>query len=160
MTTEDSKGYRKQYRQWFHICGSLHAAVVNFYAKDSDSIASEPDKRLLKDNVALHEATAIGSKVQRTLPGLSEMHQIMLDLDSPHVYVASTTEGHAHLIFRKNVTWAEYVDFLDACVRVGILELGYRDAAYSRGETWLRVPWRGKGENTTMISDGEGGWKI
>jgi hypothetical protein len=139
---------RKKFAQWFRVCERLHSAVVNFYARDSNDADMAPDERVVRDNVELHEATAIGSKVQSDYLKNNPMHQIMLDLDTPHVYVDSTQEGHGHLIFRKQVTWDSYMKFLRACADVGILEWGYVNCAKKRGETWLRTPWTPKGSTT------------
>lgn len=154
----ETKEYRRirfvrmqAYPHWFKVCQDLHAAVVNFYAKDSDSIEGAPEERVLKDQVPLHEATAVGS---RTSTGY---HQPMFDLDVPHVYVPSTTEGHGHLIFRKRISWSSYLHVMQAMADVGLLEKGFVDAARSRGEAWLRAPWIAKGEHTVEYSDGQGG---
>jgi hypothetical protein len=136
-----------KWRQWFHVCERMHSAIINFYAKSSDDISDNPDERMIQDAVPLHRATAIGSKTRTGLGSLGNAHQVMLDLDGSHVYVPSNTEGHAHLIFRKHVSWEKYIRFLRACVDVGILEPGYVHAAESRGETWLRTPWTAKGED-------------
>lgn len=136
---------RKKFRDWFAVTERLHAAVVNFYAKDSQSILDSPDERMVRDNVKRAEATAIGSSVIGYDGFHTGRHQILMDLDGPHVYQPSTTEGHGHLIFRKQVSWTKYLKFLDACVDVGIVEPGYRDAAKHRKEAWLRTPWTPKG---------------
>jgi hypothetical protein len=151
---------RRDWPHWFFICERLHAAVVNFYAKDSGDISSRtPDERLVQDKVALHEATAIGSKVQSDY--LRDQHQIMFDIDVPHVYVPSTQEGHGHLIFRKQVPFGKYLGLLEHMADMGLIEQGFVDAARNRGEAWLRTPWTAKGEagNVAEISDGHGGVK-
>jgi hypothetical protein len=135
---------RRDWPHWFFICERLHAAVVNFYAKDSGDISERtPDERVITDNVALHEATAIGSKVQSDY--LRDQHQVMFDIDVPHVYVPSTTEGHGHLIFRKQLSFSKYLGLLEHMAECGLVEPGYVDAARNRGEAWLRTPWTPKG---------------
>lgn len=151
---------RRDWPHWFFICERLHAAVVNFYAKDSGDISERtPDERVVQDKVALHEATAIGSKVQSDY--LRDQHQVMFDIDVPHVYVPSTTEGHGHIIFRKQLPFSKYLSLLEHMADVGLVEQGFVDAARNRGEAWLRTPWTAKGEagNVAEISDGHGGVK-
>ena len=133
---------RRDWRQWFFICERLHAAVINFYAKDSDNIADAPEERVIMDNVPLHEGTAVGSKVQSDY--FHDQHQIMLDIDVPHVYVPSTQEGHGHLIFRKQVPFHKYLQLMEHMAELGLIEQGFVDAARSRGEAWLRTPWTPK----------------
>ena len=133
-----------KYRRWFHICQRLHAAVVNFYAEDSGDISSAPEERIIEDKVAIYEATAIGSKVQSDY--LKDQHQILLDIDVPHVYIPSTTEGHGHLIFRRQVSFAAYLRLMEHMAELGLIEPGFVSATRNRGEAWLRVPWVAKGE--------------
>ena len=135
-----------KYRKWFGICEQLHAAVINFYALDSDSIENAPEERVIEDNVNLHEATAIGSRTYDWRRRPCDWHQPMFDIDIPHVYVSSSTEGHGHLIFRKRMPWADYLKVLKVMSDVGLIQPGYYHAAEARGEAWLRVPWVAKGE--------------
>lgn len=137
----------RSWRDWFSVCHDLHAAVVNFYAGDSGENITKP-QRIIRDQVPLDEATGIGSKVNTML---KENHQILLDLDCPHVYVPSSSSGHGHLILRTRVTFDEYVGLLEHMARLGIIEKGYVSATKNRGEGWLRVPWLTKNQKTHAV---------
>ena len=81
-----------------------------------------------------------------------DMHYIALDIDLPVVVVPSSTEHHTHLYIPKEVTWKQYLKFIEACVEIGIVERGYLEASKRRKATFLRLPWIKKGmENLTSI---------
>lgn len=68
-------------------------------------------------------------------------HRPALDIDVPCELIPSTTEGHAHLYFPTlALTWADYRLLIEVMAKVGILEPGYRDAAFGRSQTLLRPP--------------------
>ena len=68
-------------------------------------------------------------------------HAPVLDIDIPHKYVASTTEGHGHIYFDVPIPWVKYVKLLKAMADCGILEEGYVSASIERGYTAVRPPW-------------------
>lgn len=65
----------------------------------------------------------------------SELHRPCLDLDGPVRIVSSTTPGHFHLFLDRDVDWDDYVAFLDAAAKIGLVEKGWVDAAKREGCT-------------------------
>lgn len=69
-------------------------------------------------------------------------HSPTLDLDLDHVYVASSTPGHAHLYLDGiALPWADYLDWLRHSAEIGFIQPGYAHAAEIQGFTGLRPPW-------------------
>lgn len=135
----------------------LHCAIVDFGC----AVSSEPlpHDRVVQDNVPLTDANAIGSyilgsappketytnfwddrTIQATIDKAKGKHRILLDLDVPHTYVPSTTNGHGHLIIDVPQDWDTYMKLLLLLRDMGVLQYGYVDASGKRGETWLRAP--------------------
>lgn len=83
-------------------------------------------------------------------PG-SEVHGILIDLDVPAWLIPSSTSGHGHLYVDLPVLVGDLWDFLDAAVRVGLVEEGYVNACKARGMTSLRAPWVTKGEEPSTL---------
>lgn len=80
------------------------------------------------------------------MPGdLRAVHYPVLDIDIPHRYVPSSTEGHGHIYFDVPITWQLYKELLGVLRRCGIIEEGYCNAALSRGQTFVRLPHVKKG---------------
>lgn len=67
--------------------------------------------------------------------------RLIMDLDVQHVYVPSSTPGHAHLYFPTLVfdTRKEYLYALGKLADLGLLERGYVRAAEYRGTNYLRA---------------------
>lgn len=72
--------------------------------------------------------------------GRGDWHLPVLDLDVPHRYVPSSTEGHGHLYLDTPLPWDAYVKLLRALSEAGILEYGYVDASIEKGATMVRKP--------------------
>ena len=71
----------------------------------------------------------------------SGLHTPQLDLDLPHAYVPSSTEGHGHLTLTGlSLSWKEYKRLLKALHRAGVIQDGYYGYAVARGQTFLRLP--------------------
>ena len=146
----------------------LHSAVVEFGI--GDSCARELGTETIKiDNVPLDSAAnpnAIGSYILGSAP-MKEVyentwddrtakvlapnkthgkHRVLLDLDVPHVYIPSSTEGHGHLVIDVPQDWENLNKLLQLMGDMGILQYGYVDATKSRGESWLRAPGVSKNE--------------
>jgi hypothetical protein len=98
----------------------------------------------------LGDAEAVGSRWQKMYPfdGFDQdnRHAVLLDLDVPAYLVRSSTPGHSHLYVTVSAAWDDYVAFLKAAVKIGMLEQGYVNACIERGMTSLRLPWVKKGE--------------
>jgi len=72
------------------------------------------------------------------------LHRPVLDLDFPAALIPSSTPEHFHLYLNHAVTWAGYVELLDALAKVGVLEPSYVEASKRRGYTAVRLPWIAK----------------
>jgi hypothetical protein len=67
-------------------------------------------------------------------------HEPVLDLDVPHLYVPSSTPGHAHLFINKRMDQEQYGTILRALQRAGVLEAGYVNRFLDDGQTFVRLP--------------------
>lgn len=76
-------------------------------------------------------------------------HAVLLDLDVPAWLIPSSTPGHSHLYVDLHCHQDDYFEFLEAAVKVGLVEEGYVGACESRGATSLRLPWVRKGSEAT-----------
>lgn len=152
---------QKRWPKFFEVAKDMHAAVVNFYATASADISSAPEERIVQDDVPLCDATAISSQIRRVPLGgkgrkfTTGRHRVLMDIDVPHAYVPSTTQGHAHLIFDVDIPWDKYLHLLKVLADCGVIEPGYYKAAKARGEAWLRTPWTAKGSSTPEIDADE-----
>lgn len=68
-------------------------------------------------------------------------HRVLLDLDVPAWLIDSSTPGHSHLYVDVGCSWPDYLQFLKAAERIGLIEPGYLAASEARGYTSLRLPW-------------------
>ena len=80
----------------------------------------------------------------------SDLHMPVLDIDVPHRYVPSATEGHAHLYIDVPVSWRRYKKLLKTLAIAGVIELGYARASIARGATFVRTPWAPKGQGPAL----------
>ena len=62
-------------------------------------------------------------------------HAPVLDIDVPHQLVPSSTPGHSHLYVDVECDWDDYVAFLEAAAKIGVIEEGYAKASKHRGFT-------------------------
>lgn len=76
-----------------------------------------------------------------------ETHALLIDLDVPHVYVPSSTEGHGHLLVDVKLTEREWQTTMRLLSEVGVVGRGYTWASLERGFASLRLPWIKKKEN-------------
>lgn len=139
----------ERWPKFYKLAKHLHKAIIDFGASESnDPVVA--DDRVVEDNCELHRATAVGSQIRRTpLNGHGRVvptgkHYPVLDLDVEHCYIPSTTEGHAHLIIKRELPWDQYLHLLKVLAQCDIIEVGYYNAAKRRGETWIRTPWTPK----------------
>lgn len=94
---------------------------------------------------SIEEANLLSSRGPNGL----KLHQIAIDLDKPHFYVPSSTEGHAHLYITGRISWWRYVILLWALNLCGVIEKGYFVASLTRKMTMLRLP--GAKKNLTPL---------
>lgn len=84
----------------------------------------------------LSEASVVISET-----AITGWHMPVLDIDVEHALVPSSTVGHSHLYLNVACTWEDYVEFLQAAAKCGILEKGYVDVSIRKGYTAVRLPW-------------------
>lgn len=85
-------------------------------------------------------------------PG-SKFHYLMLDLDIPHQYIPSSTEGHGHLIIEKVMHEDTMWKILDMLVKAGILQEAFVTLAKRRGAVFLRHPDHPKKKENDLIEE-------
>ena len=66
---------------------------------------------------------------------------LTLDLDTPHVVVASSTKGHHHLLFTTPISRDAELEILAVLAKYGLIQEGYRKANQVRGWSAVRLPW-------------------
>lgn len=70
----------------------------------------------------------------------SKLHAPVLDLDSPHVLVKSTTDGHSHLYIDVPMSRFRMLVLLAALRFAGVIEMGNFWWSLRRGATFVRLP--------------------
>jgi hypothetical protein len=122
-----------------------------------DYIEGVADEREVTPTLGDAEAVSSRWKVPDTY-GLGfegpNQHAVLLDLDVPAYLVKSSREGHHHLYVETAAPWEDYVEFLKAAAKIGMLEQGYVNACIERGATSLRLPWVKKGEEREAVANG------
>lgn len=113
---------------------------THFYSDAVDNeeyVAPEDEIRVLTtpDSTEL-PANLLNSKV----PGDPERHYLFLDLDIPHTYMPSSTEGHGHLIIEKPMGFNNMMYLLRTLMNSGILQQGFVELTEKRGAAFLRHP--------------------
>lgn len=68
------------------------------------------------------------------------MHAPAIDIDLPMHAVPSSTLGHFHLYFDKEMPWKDYEKLLKVMVEVGLVEKGFFEQAKKFQQTYLRLP--------------------
>ena len=82
-------------------------------------------------------------------------HIVVLDIDHPAHLVGSSTEGHHHLYVEiPPCSHQDYLAFLDAAHKIGLIEEGYLNASMARGHSDVRLPWVRKGEDGDLPTPG------
>lgn len=99
--------------------------------------SSDPRQSFAQFDLPLEDHNVVVSQSKE----YPEMHFPVLDIDVEHVLVPSSTFGHSHLYFNVGCRWEDYVEFLQAAAKIGILEEGYVNSAIERGYTTARLPW-------------------
>ena len=67
-------------------------------------------------------------------------HYLMLDLDHDHWYHESSTQGHGHLVIRKELELYQLIEIVNVLVRHGVLQEGIKMQLDDRGCLTLRMP--------------------
>lgn len=73
---------------------------------------------------------------------------LILDLDTPHTVVSSSTKGHHHLIFHRLITREAELEILGVLTKHGLIQVGYYEANKKRGWSAVRLPWVAKDKNS------------
>lgn len=73
--------------------------------------------------------------------GYAGYRNLILDLDTPHTFVSSSTKGHHHLIFHRPITRAAELEILGVLTKYGLIQPGYYEANKKRGWSAVRLPW-------------------
>lgn len=129
------------------VPGKLPRVMLNVDLSSSNYGKDKNKKVVLDPN----EATLITSQIFN-----SKDHAPVLDLDIPHAYVQSTTEGHGHLYLDVALDWEKYVKLLTVLAECGIIETGYANASIAKGYSAARPPWVKKpkyGSDGHLIGD-------
>jgi hypothetical protein len=85
--------------------------------------------------VSALEANLVSSELE------NGQHAPAIDLDVPHRYVPSSTEGHGHLFIDVEMSWDKYERLLKALHEAGLIEDGFYHLSVRRKATFLRPPW-------------------
>lgn len=72
-------------------------------------------------------------------------HAPAIDLDGPAHLVPSSTPGHFHLYFDKEMPWRDYQKLLQVMTEVGLVEEGYYAQSVRFEQSYLRLPHVKKG---------------
>ena len=91
----------------------------------------DKDKRTVSDVL---DANLISSRCE------DGRHRPVIDLDTPHGYIASTTPGHGHLYIDVPMPWWRYAILLFGLYQAGVIERGFFWWAMRRRATFVRRP--------------------
>lgn len=107
---------------------------VNFRSNDYVETKNE-----VTHAVTLDEINCVTSEV--IMDGKVVGHYPIIDLDVPHFYTPSSTEGHGHLVLNVQLSEKEYKKLLDVLVECGIVQQGVMDGQWKRyRHTAMRLP--------------------
>lgn len=82
-------------------------------------------------------------------------HRPIIDLDGPHSYRSSSSEGHAHLYLDTPISWWRWAILMWALRLARVLNTGGFWWTIRRGQNFVRIPGETKTEsNPTMYSYG------
>lgn len=138
-----------------HLLGRLKTFKIQEMSRDSEGWTDDdaspvndgPEVPLLQANVVSSLVRPGGDFWGGYGAGDDGKHIIAIDIDHPAHLVESSTMNHHHLCVEIPPISAEaYFEFLDACVKVGLVGAGYVEASRRRGRTDLRLPWIDKHE--------------
>ena len=117
--------------------GSGYDGVVKPY--DEETLKRRWDKGYTGVNAEPPEPNLISS----LLPNGN--HAPAIDIDFPMHAVPSSTPGHFHLYFEKEMSWSDYEKLLRVMTEVGLVEKGFYQQAVKFKQTYLRLPYVKKG---------------
>lgn len=118
---------------------NLQRRVFRFTKLTSDYGYVDYDSHDITNSVIPARPNLVGSELTPTVAGQT-FHAPIFDIDVPHRYVPSSTEGHGHLYIDVPVTTAEYFNILRALTNAGIIEEGWVNQALNHGIATVRAP--------------------
>lgn len=114
------------------------------YVED-EVLGENGDGRMVVDDILEAEAFSSYQPGPFDAAGVPH-HGLLLDIDVPAWLIPSSTAGHSHLYVQLAIPDEDLWEFLEAAVKIGLVEPGYVSACKSRGMTSLRAPWVVKGQ--------------
>lgn len=130
------------------LLGCLVAYKVDFAHEHYDG--NDHHETSLADADVISSRLNLGAALKANMPSDEystgwdmDVHQIVVDIDHMAYLVESTTPGHHHLYIELPTPLSSeaYFEWLDACVKIGLVEPGYVSAFKARGFTCVRLPW-------------------
>lgn len=97
--------------------------------------SGDPDNGELREPCPKAEANLVSSLDKDGL------HRPVIDLDYPHKYIPSTTDGHGHLYLDLQITWEVYEKLLIALEEARIIQPGFLKRSQERKATFVRPEW-------------------
>ncbi len=114
-------------RRWF---------VDHLDIRDEPMILSLLKYRQIQDRrLSREKANVVSSHIAG-----SKLHAPIIDLDFPHRYIPSSTEGHGHLYIDVPMTRWRMFWLLRALYKAGVIEKGHYLWSLRRGGTFVRLP--------------------
>lgn len=122
---------------------------LNEFFKADLSEDSETKKIFPTVGVQVHpyDANLVSSKNVAT-----DKHSLLLDLDTEHFYVESSTKNHGHLYIKADLELAAMLEIMDVLTKHGLIQAGYNEAAKQRGSAMLRLPGVSKHVQPTTLA--------
>lgn len=97
-----------------------------------------------KSNLEPFEQVPLGVANLLTSEKYNGKHALLLDLDTQHHYVPSTTEDHGHIYINADLDYEDMIQILEILAKHGIVQQGYLEWTKARGASSLRPPWVNK----------------
>lgn len=110
---------------------SAHEDMGGYMKYDPRYTEENPHTLITSYAVGPGNPNAYGSMPERG----DRIHYPVLDIDVPIRVVESATPGHNHLFIDTPCNWVDYMEFLKAAKKIGLIEEGYLTAALERGCT-------------------------
>lgn len=106
-----------------------------------------------REETDLDKANVVSSELKSTFWPGGRRHVLAIDIDHQAYLIPSSTTGHSHLYvdIPNGVPHDDYMEFLDAAAKIGLIEKGYAGVSRKRGHTDLRLPWVSK-EDQVLVS--------
>lgn len=105
--------------------------------------AEEYEVGIDREETDLAKANVVSSEIKAGGLFGATRHVVALDIDHPAYLVPSSTPGHSHLYvdISGGIPHEDYMEFLSAAAKIGLIEPGYAEVSRKRGHSDLRLPW-------------------